>query len=94
MIIGNVPISFGNDEILKAITGLVCDIRSKIMAEQGRDDNSKLKKWLTGRRIVYIVTPKDILCRRSCLLGLSLLLCITEVKELAMQMLCASKAFW
>jgi hypothetical protein len=58
LIINNVPLSFSDEEILRAIKGLKdVSVRSKIIAERDRDENGKLTRWKTGRRFLYISVP-------------------------------------
>ena len=57
VIIGNIPLSVSDDELLKALKQLHVNIRSKVILEKGRDSNGKLTRWKTGRRIVYIDVP-------------------------------------
>ena len=57
--IGNVPMSFSNEEILKCIE-LVPGVKtpSRLMEERARDEHGKRSHWKTGRRSIYI----DVLC--------------------------------
>ena len=50
VIIGNVPISFSDQEILKSVQELGC---------RDRDEKGKLTHWLTGRRIISVSVPRD-----------------------------------
>ena len=59
MIVGNVPISFSDQEMLKSVQELGCTLRSKLILERDRDEKGKLTHWLTGRRIIYVSVPRD-----------------------------------
>ena len=59
VIIGNVPISFSDQEILKSVQELGCTLRSKLILERDRDEKGKLTHWLTGRRIIYVSVPRE-----------------------------------
>lgn len=54
---GDIPISFSDDEIVRGISALNCDIRSKLILERDRDKKGKLTRWVTGRRFLYISVP-------------------------------------
>ena len=58
--IGNIPLSFSNEEILKSIEQS-SDIktRSRLMDERARDEKGKLSHFKTGRRFIYIDVPKE-----------------------------------
>ena len=56
-IIGNLPISYSNDEIERKLVQLGCEPQSKLMMERDRDERGGLTRWLTGRRFVYIRIP-------------------------------------
>lgn len=57
LIIGNVPLSFSDEELLQAVKGLGVTMHSKLIPERDRDENGKLTRWKTGRRFVYIKVP-------------------------------------
>ncbi len=57
LIIGNLPISYSNDEIERKLVQLGCEPQSKLMMERDRDERGGLTRWLTGRRFVYIRIP-------------------------------------
>ena len=57
LIIGNLPISYSNDEIERKLVQLGCEPQSKLMMERDRDERGDLTRWLTGRRFVYIRIP-------------------------------------
>ena len=57
LIIGNLPISYSNDEIERKLLQLGCERQSKLMMERDRDERGGLTRWLTGRRLVYIRIP-------------------------------------
>ena len=59
VIVGNVPISFSDQEILKSVQELGCTLRSKLILERDRDEKGKLTHWLTGRRIIYVSVPRE-----------------------------------
>ena len=58
VIVGNVPISFSDQEILKSVQELGCTLRSKLIIERDRDEKGKQTHWLTGRRIIYVSVPR------------------------------------
>ena len=51
------PISVAESEIEFALKKLGCELRSEIKLERARDADSKLTRFLTGRRFVFITTP-------------------------------------
>ena len=57
LIIGNLPISYSNDESERKLVQLGCEPQSKQMMERDRDERGSLTRWLTGRRSVYIRIP-------------------------------------
>ena len=57
LIIGNIPLSFSDDELLQAVKEQGVNIFSKLISERDRDENGKLTHWKTGRRFVYIAVP-------------------------------------
>ncbi|KAL8609418.1 hypothetical protein ACOMHN_006605 [Nucella lapillus] len=57
LVIGNVPLSFSDDDLLKTVKQLQVSIRSKLILERDRDENGKMTHWKTGRRILYIGVP-------------------------------------
>ena len=57
LIMGNLPISYSNDEIERKLLQLGCEPQSKLMMERDRDERGSLTRWLTGRRFVYIRIP-------------------------------------
>ena len=59
VIVGNVPISFSDQEMLKSVQELGCTLRSKLILERDRDEKGKLTHWLTGRRIISVSVPRD-----------------------------------
>ena len=59
VIVGNVPISFSDQEILKSVQELGCTLRSKLILQRARDEKGKLTHWLTGRRIISVSVPRD-----------------------------------
>ena len=59
LIINNIPLSFSDDEILKAVKALGVSVRSKMIEERDRDRDGRLTRWKTGRRFIYIDIPKE-----------------------------------
>ena len=57
LIIGNVPLSFSDTELLQSVKQLGVTIFSRLISERDRDENGKLTHWKTGRRFVYIQVP-------------------------------------
>lgn len=55
--IDDVPISVADSEIEFTLKKLGCELRSEIKKERARDADSKLTRFLTGRRFVFITTP-------------------------------------
>ena len=49
LIIGNLPISYSNDEIERKLLHPGCEPQSKLMMERDRDERGGLTRWLTGR---------------------------------------------
>jgi len=58
LVISDVPLSYSDSEILEVVKQLGAFVLSKLMAERDRDEAGKLTHWKTGRRFVYIQTPK------------------------------------
>lgn len=61
--VSNIPLSFSDMEISKAVHSLGVELRSKVILERDRDSNGKLTRWKTGRRFLYITTPPEPLPR-------------------------------
>ena len=57
LFVGNIPLSFSNEDITKAVNKLGLQLRSKLFDERGRDDPGKLTWWKNGRRLVFIAVP-------------------------------------
>lgn len=57
LIIGNIPMSFSDNEILQSVKSLGVTVLSKLIAERDRDSQGKLTHWKTGRRFLYMVVP-------------------------------------
>ena len=57
LIIGNLPISYSNQDIETKLRQLGCELQSKMMMERDRDENGGLTRWLTGRRFAYMKIP-------------------------------------
>ena len=55
--IDNIPISFADSEIEHALQKIGCELRSSIKAEQARNADGKLTRFLTGRRFVFVTVP-------------------------------------
>ena len=58
LIIGNLPISIANQEIVKALEKMKVKIRSPLREEKYRDENGGITRFKTGRRFVYIEIPE------------------------------------
>ena len=56
--ISNVPISCEDKQIETALTKLGCELRSALKKELARNKDGQLTNWETGRRFVWITTPK------------------------------------
>ena len=59
LFVGNILLSFSNEDIIKAANRLGMQARSKLFDERGRDDHGKLTRWKTRRRIVFIAVPSQ-----------------------------------
>ncbi len=59
LFVGNIPMSFSNEDISTAVKKLGVQLRSKLFDERGRDDHGKLTRWKTGRRFVFIAVPSQ-----------------------------------
>jgi len=57
LVIGNLPLSYSNEEIMRKLEQIGCDPHSKLMMEKDRDERGGLTRWLTGRRFIYIAIP-------------------------------------
>ena len=57
LIIGNLPISYSNEDIERKLVQIGCEPHSKLLMERDRDEKGGLTRWLTGRRFVYIKVP-------------------------------------
>ena len=56
--ISNVPISYADAEIEKALRKVGVDLRSPLRRERARDPEGRLTNWITGRRMVEVVVPQ------------------------------------
>ncbi len=61
--ISDIPLSYSNDDIVKALEAIGCRLMSRLIFECDRDDNKRLTRWKTGRRFVYIALPETPLVR-------------------------------
>ncbi|KAK7480617.1 hypothetical protein BaRGS_00028193 [Batillaria attramentaria] len=59
LIIGNIPISFNNEDIEQTVIKLGCVPRSNLFLEKDRDETGALTRWVTGRRFIYIDIPPE-----------------------------------
>ena len=57
--IGNVPLSFSDEELLQAVKQLDVNVQSKLIHERDRNADGKLTHWKTGRRFLFITVPKE-----------------------------------
>ncbi|KAL8619992.1 hypothetical protein ACOMHN_015274 [Nucella lapillus] len=57
LIIGNIPLSYTDTDILQAVKQQGVTVLSHLIAERDRDESGKLTHWKTGRRFVYITVP-------------------------------------
>jgi len=92
VVIGNVPLSYSDEEILKAIKALGCELRSQLFAERDRDDKGKLTHWKTGRRFLYIATPTNPLQKTLQIGPFNATIYHREQKQLSKDKVC-SKCF-
>lgn len=58
LFIGNIPISFSNEEIGKALKKAGVVARAPIVDEHVRDLAGHMTNWVSGRRMVWIDIPK------------------------------------
>ena len=59
VLIGNVPLSYSDDEIKNTLAMLGCTFMSELYLERDRDAiTGQLTRWYTGRRFVYIERPR------------------------------------
>ena len=58
MWVSNVPISCEDKQIETALTKIGCELRSTLEKELARNEDGQLTNWETGRRFVWITTPK------------------------------------
>ena len=56
--VSNVPISCEDKQIETALTKIGCELRSALKKELARNKDGQLTNWETGRRFVWITTPK------------------------------------
>eukprot|EP00745_Piridium_sociabile_P029550 TRINITY_DN4859_c0_g1_i2.p1 TRINITY_DN4859_c0_g1~~TRINITY_DN4859_c0_g1_i2.p1 ORF type:complete len:370 (-),score=53.75 TRINITY_DN4859_c0_g1_i2:82-1191(-) len=55
--VADIPMSVANSEIEHSLTQIGCEFRSEIKQERYRDADSKLTRFETGRRFVFITLP-------------------------------------
>ncbi len=55
--ISDIPLSYNNDDIVKALEAIGCRFMSKLIYECDRDEHKRLTRWKTGRRFAYIAIP-------------------------------------
>lgn len=58
LFVGNVPISYSDDDILKGLEKIGMRRLSKMDMERVRGPDGKLTNWITGRRMMWIEVPK------------------------------------
>lgn len=81
LIIGNLPLSYSNEEIERKLSQLGCESHSKLMMERDRDENGGLTRWLTGRRFIYIAIPSQPLPQKVSIGSASVTLYHREQKD-------------
>jgi len=64
LIIGDVPLSFSDEEILKSLDNMGCKIVSKLFFERDRDERGQLTRFKTGRRFIFIERPEKCLPKK------------------------------
>lgn len=57
LFVGNVPISFSNDEIKNELERNKVEMVSRLTMERARNPRGEMTNWLTGRRFVWIRIP-------------------------------------
>ena len=65
LIIGNIPLSFADSELIQAVKAMGVTSLSKLVAERDRDSDGKLTHWKTGRRFIFIAVPPTPLPRST-----------------------------
>ena len=63
LLISDIPLSYSNEDIQKALEAIGCKLMSKLIYECDRDKNRCLTRWKTGRRFTYIGIPPAPLVR-------------------------------
>lgn len=63
VVVSDIPMSYTNVEIEEALLKMGCKLMSQLKDEYDRDSNGKLTRWKTGRRFIFIATPKEPLPR-------------------------------
>ncbi len=61
--ISDIPLSYSNEDIIKALENIGCRFMSKLIFECDRDEHKRLTRWKTGRRFAYIAIPPVPLVR-------------------------------
>ena len=60
VVVGNVPLSYSDTEILETLKHLGANVVSRLHLERDRDPVTKeMTRWLTGRRFCYIEIPEN-----------------------------------
>lgn len=83
--VGNVPISYSDEEITKGLEKIGVKMLSKLDMERVRGPDGKLTNWVTGRRMVWIEIPKSPLPR---LVDCGLFKAVIFHKEMIKEMEC------
>ena len=64
LVVGQIPLSYSNEDILKSVQALGVKIMSQMQDEHDRDERGQLTRWKTGNRFVYIVVPEKNLPKK------------------------------
>ena len=64
LFIRNIPLSFDNSEIEKALRGIGVEMANGLKYSRARDPNGKLTNFKTGDRFVDIIVPEEPLPKR------------------------------
>ena len=64
VIISNLPLSASNDDLMGAMEALGVQFRSRMRYELARDQNNRLTRFKTGRRLIHISVPDTPLPRK------------------------------
>ena len=61
--VDGIPLSYSGEEIVDKLKNMGVNLLGPLVMERARNDEGKMTRWLTGRRWVWIETPKTPLPR-------------------------------